>query len=147
MKKKIVQMKNKQTKISNKIVKKHINSSNQMWFTPTPDVILPGPFICHLPRACGPPRLITLADPQLDYNPQIRLHWQPVEIVLCDICVRCYSFRCFSLTNAKDFSEGGGKISGPHWLFFVSPGIFFVKNVNDTIKIHQYSKIGGFTNL
>ena len=30
MKKKIVQMKNKQTKISNKIVKKHINSSNQM---------------------------------------------------------------------------------------------------------------------
>ena len=72
MKKKIAQMKNTK-KNSNIIVKKHINSSNQMWYTPTPDVILPGPFICHLPRACGPPRpppLITLADPQ-DYNPLI----------------------------------------------------------------------------
>ena len=61
--KKIVQLKNKQTKISSKIVKKQFKCD-----TPTPDVILPGPFICHLPRACGPPRpppQITLANPQL----------------------------------------------------------------------------------
>ena len=94
-----------------------------MWFTPTPDVILHGPFICHLPRAPEAPSPITLADPQLDYNP-LRAHWQPVEIVLCDICVRCYSFS--DQYKIKDFSEGGGKISGPHWLFFVSPGIFLV---------------------
>ena len=143
--KKIVQMKNKQTKISNKIVKKHINSSNQMWFTPTPDVILPGPFICLLPWASGPlrpPPLITSAD----YNPLISAHWEPVEKVLCDICVRCYSFS--DQYKIKDFSEGGGQNFWPPLAVFCFPwNIFLFKNVNDTIKIHQHSKVGGFTNL
>ena len=116
-----------------------------MWFTPTPDVILPGPFICLLPWASGPPRpppLITSAD----YNPLIRAHWEPVEKVLCDICVRCYSFS--DQYKIKDFSEGGGQNFWPPLAVFCFPwNIFLFKNVNDTIKIHQHSKVGGFTNL
>ena len=44
--------------------------------------------------------------------------------MLCDICVRCYSFS--DQYKIKDFSSRGGKISGPHWLFFISPGILIL---------------------
>ena len=52
--KKIVQMKNKLTKISNKIVKKHVNSSNQMWFTSTPEWFYPAPLSVTSHGPAGP---------------------------------------------------------------------------------------------
>ena len=72
--KKIVQMKNKQTKISNKIVKKHINSSNVIYSYSRRDFTQPlylsPPTGLRAPKTPSP--IITLADPQLDYNPIIR---------------------------------------------------------------------------
>ena len=63
MRKKIAQMKNKKNLISNKIVKKHKNSSNVIYSYSRRDFTRP--LMCLLPQACGPlrpPPLITSAD-------------------------------------------------------------------------------------
>ena len=136
-------MKNKQTKISNKIVKKLINSSNQMWFTPysrrdfTQPLYLSPPTGLRAPKTPSPNHFSwSTAVPVLSIIKFEQWSWSSCNSVMWYLYPKLQFQWPYKI---KDFTEGGEQDFWPPLAVFCLPW-----NVNDTIKIRSTLKNRGF---